>query len=93
MAGGMGQQEDLVAEVPVIRHEDARPVEEEAAVQAPRLRELPGLELLQQPLAIRRRGCSAPDGVEEVKRRPGHSHRCPEGVRRRYRRHRLTVAA
>jgi len=93
MAGGMGQEEDLVAKVPVIRHEDARPVKEEAAVQAPRLRELPSLELLQQPLAIRRRGCSAPDGVDEVKRRPGHSHRCPECVRRRYRRPRLTVAA
>jgi len=32
MAGGMGQEEDLVAEVPVIWHEDARPMEEEVAV-------------------------------------------------------------
>jgi hypothetical protein len=63
-------QEDLVAEVPVVRHEDARPVEEGAAVQAPRLRELPALELLQQPLAIRCLGHSTSDVVEEGKRGP-----------------------
>ena len=54
MAGRMGQQEHLVAEILMVRHINARSMEEEPVVETPRLAELAGLQLLQQPLAVRR---------------------------------------
>jgi len=43
VASRVRQEEHLVAQVPMVRYKDAGPMEKEAVVEVPRLRELTGL--------------------------------------------------
>jgi hypothetical protein len=66
----MGQEEDLVAQVPVRRHKEAGAVEEEAVLKAPRCSEGAVLQLLEESVVIVGRHWGGTNVVEEAKRQP-----------------------
>jgi hypothetical protein len=64
VAGQVHQEEHLVAQVPMVWHKDAGPMEKEPVVEVPRLRELIDPKLLEELLAIGRGRCCPPDVVQ-----------------------------
>jgi len=65
VASGVGQREHLVAQITVVGHEDAAPVEKQPVVRAPGRLQLAGRQLLLQQLRISRRHSRAADVIDE----------------------------
>ena len=62
-------QEDLVAQVVMVREEDAGPVE--TVVEVPRCRQLTSLQALEELLGVRSCCCSPTNVIKEGEHRPG----------------------
>ena len=65
----MSQEEYLVAQVVMVRDEDAGPVEKETVVEVPWCRQLAKLQALEELLGVRDCYCSPEDVIEEGERR------------------------
>jgi len=70
MARRMSQEEDLVAQVLMVRDEDAGPMEKETVVEVPRCRQLTSLQALEELRGVRSCCCSLANVIKEGEHRP-----------------------